>query len=98
MSGGVMGRSWTRGEEGGVEWREGGVWGGWWGGRVRGGRGGRVGGGDVRRGGVLGGVETRKTMLSYEVEGGGFRFIEYQRLRGGEIGDTSNEPGMLCLM
>ncbi|MFP1454712.1 CsgG/HfaB family protein [Escherichia coli] len=29
---------------------------------------------------------------------GVFRFIDYQRLLEGEVGYTSNEPVMLCLM
>lgn len=37
-------------------------------------------------------------ILSYEVQAGVFRFIDYQRLLEGEIGYTSNEPVMLCLM
>jgi curli production assembly/transport component CsgG len=33
-----------------------------------------------------------------QVQAGVFRFIDYQRLLEGEIGYTSNEPVMLCLM
>lgn len=43
-------------------------------------------------------VNTSKTILSYEVQAGVFRFIDYQRLLEGEVGYTSNEPVMLCLM
>lgn len=43
-------------------------------------------------------MNTSKTILSYEVQAGVFRFIDYQRLLEGEIGYTSNEPVMLCLM
>ena len=43
-------------------------------------------------------MTTSKTILSYEVQAGVFRFIDYQRLLEGEIGYTSNEPVMLCLM
>ncbi|XPE41230.1 CsgG/HfaB family protein [Shigella flexneri] len=43
-------------------------------------------------------MNTSKTILSYEVPAGVFRFIDYQRLLEGEIGYTSNEPVMLCLM
>ncbi len=42
-------------------------------------------------------VNTSKT-ISYEVQAGVFRFIDYQRLLEGEVGYTSNEPVMLCLM
>ena len=43
-------------------------------------------------------MNTSKTILSYEVQAGVFRFIDYQRLLEGEIGYTSNEPVMMCLM
>jgi curli production assembly/transport component CsgG len=43
-------------------------------------------------------VNTSKTILSYEVQAGVFRFIDYQRLLEGEVGYTANEPVMLCLM
>lgn len=46
----------------------------------------------------LSSVNTSKTILSYEVQAGVFRFIDYQRLLEGEVGYTSNEPVMLCLM
>lgn len=47
---------------------------------------------------ILSSVTTSKTILSYEVQAGVFRFIDYQRLLEAEIGYTSNEPVMLCLM
>jgi curli production assembly/transport component CsgG len=53
---------------------------------------------NVSTGEVLSSVNTSKTILSYEVQAGVFRFIDYQRLLEGEIGYTSNEPVMMCLM
>ncbi|AEX51100.1 curli production assembly/transport protein CsgG [Rahnella aquatilis] len=53
---------------------------------------------DVNTGEVLSSVNTSKTILSYEVQAGVFRFIDYQRLLEGELGYTTNEPVMLCLM
>ena len=53
---------------------------------------------NVSTGEVLSSVNTSKTMLSYEVQAGVFRFIDYQRLLEGEVGYTVNEPVMLCLM
>ncbi len=53
---------------------------------------------NVSTGEVLSSVNTSKTILSYEVQAGVFRFIDYQRLLEGEMGYTSNEPVMMCLM
>ncbi|ELY4803183.1 curli production assembly/transport protein CsgG [Cronobacter malonaticus] len=53
---------------------------------------------NVSTGEVLSSVNTSKTILSYEVQAGVFRFIEYQRLLEGEVGYTANEPVMQCLM
>lgn len=53
---------------------------------------------DVNTGEVLSSVNTSKTILSYEVQAGVFRFVDYQRLLEGELGYTTNEPVMLCLM
>ncbi|NMP27967.1 curli production assembly/transport protein CsgG [Rahnella sp. SAP-1] len=53
---------------------------------------------DVNTGEVLSSVNTSKTILSYEAQAGVFRFIDYQRLLEGEVGYTTNEPVMLCLM
>ena len=53
---------------------------------------------NVSTGEILSSVNTSKTILSYEVQAGVFRFIDYQRLLEGEIGYTANEPVMLCLM
>lgn len=53
---------------------------------------------NVSTGEVLSSVNTSKTILSYEVQAGVFRFIEYQRLLEGEAGYTANEPVMQCLM
>lgn len=53
---------------------------------------------NVSTGEILSSVNTSKTILSYEVQAGVFRFIDYQRLLEGEVGYTSNEPVMMCLM
>ncbi|QHM95409.1 curli production assembly/transport protein CsgG [Kosakonia sacchari] len=53
---------------------------------------------NVTTGEILSSVNTSKTILSYEVQAGVFRFIDYQRLLEGEVGYTANEPVMLCLM
>ncbi|SUW64538.1 curli production assembly/transport protein CsgG [Buttiauxella agrestis] len=53
---------------------------------------------NVSTGEVLSSVNTSKTILSYEVQAGVFRFVDYQRLLEGEIGYTTNEPVMMCLM
>ncbi|WP_436892446.1 curli production assembly/transport protein CsgG [Siccibacter turicensis] len=53
---------------------------------------------NVSTGEILSSVNTSKTILSYEVQAGVFRFVDYQRLLEGEIGYTANEPVMLCLM
>ncbi|EKM5064282.1 curli production assembly/transport protein CsgG [Cronobacter turicensis] len=53
---------------------------------------------NVSTGEILSSVNTSKTILSYEVQAGVFRFIEYQRLLEGEVGYTANEPVMQCLM
>lgn len=53
---------------------------------------------DINTGEVLSSVNTSKTILSYEFQAGVFRFIDYQRLLEGEVGYTTNEPVMLCLM
>ena len=54
---------------------------------------------NVSTGEILSSVNTSKTILSYEVQARGFSaFIDYQRLLEGEVGYTSNEPVMLCLM
>ncbi len=53
---------------------------------------------DVSTGEVMSSVNTSKTILSYEVQAGVFRFVDYQRLLEGEIGYTTNEPVMMCLM
>lgn len=53
---------------------------------------------NVQTGEILSSVNTSKTILSYEVQAGVFRFIDYQRLLEGEAGFTTNEPVMTCLM
>lgn len=53
---------------------------------------------DINTGEVLSSVNTSKTILSYEFQAGVFRYIDYQRLLEGEVGFTTNEPVMLCLM
>ncbi len=44
---------------------------------------------NVSTGEILSSVNTSKTILSYEVQAGVFRFIDYQRLLEGEVGYTS---------
>lgn len=41
---------------------------------------------NVSTGEILSSVNTSKTILSYEVQAGVFRFIDYQRLLEGEVG------------
>ena len=53
---------------------------------------------NVSTGEVLSSVTTSKTILSYDGQAGVVRFIEYQRLREGELGYTSNDPVRLCLL
>lgn len=53
---------------------------------------------NVSTGEVLSSVNTSKTILSYEVQAGVFRYVDYQRILEGEVGYSSNEPVMLCLM
>lgn len=46
----------------------------------------------VKDGRVLESVETRKTILSYKVDGSVFKFVGLKSLAEGEVGFTSNEP------
>ncbi len=46
---------------------------------------------------ILKSVMTRKTVASYGVRGGVFKFIAFQKLLEGEAGYTVNEPGQIAL-
>jgi curli production assembly/transport component CsgG len=52
---------------------------------------------DIRGGQILNSVLTTKTIYSYEVQAGVFRFIGYQDLLEAEVGMTRNEPQQLCV-
>ena len=53
---------------------------------------------DIRSGRVLKNVFTTKTIYSYEVDVGVFRFVSFKRLLEAEAGFTRNEPAQLCVM
>ena len=53
---------------------------------------------DVRSGKILTSVTTSKTILSYEVSAGAFRFVDYKELLEVELGYTNNEPVNIALM
>lgn len=53
---------------------------------------------DIRTGRVLKNVFTTKTIYSYEVDVGVFRFVSFKRLLEAEAGFTRNEPAQLCVM
>ncbi len=53
---------------------------------------------DVRTGKILSSVTTTKTILSYEVSAGAFRYIDYKDLLEVEMGYTNNEPVNIALM
>ncbi len=53
---------------------------------------------DIYTGQILHSVNVTKTILSYEVRAGVYRFIEYKRLLEAEGGYTNNEPVQLCVM
>lgn len=53
---------------------------------------------DVRSGQILTSVTTSKTILSYEVSAGAFRFVDYKELLEVELGYTNNEPVNIALM
>jgi len=52
---------------------------------------------DVRTGRVLKSVSTSKTVFSYEVDAGLFRFLTYKKLLEIEAGFSHNEPVQMCV-
>ncbi len=52
---------------------------------------------DVRTGQVLASVSTSKTVFSYQLDTGVFRFVSFKRLLELEAGYTRNEPAQLCV-
>jgi curli production assembly/transport component CsgG len=52
---------------------------------------------DIRSGQILNSVSTTKTVYSFEVSTGVFRFIGFKDLLQAEIGVTRNEPQQLCV-
>ncbi|TFW09321.1 curli production assembly/transport protein CsgG [Oxalobacteraceae bacterium OM1] len=52
---------------------------------------------DVRSGQILNSVSTTKTVYSYEVHTGVFRFVNFKDLLELEAGFTRNEPAQLCV-
>jgi len=52
---------------------------------------------DVSTGQILLDVSTTKTIFSYQLDSGVFRFIQFKRLLQAEAGYTRNEPTELCL-
>ena len=52
---------------------------------------------DIRGGQILNSVSTTKTIYSYEVHAGVFRFIGFKDLLEAEAGYTRNEPSQLCV-
>jgi curli production assembly/transport component CsgG len=52
---------------------------------------------DIHTGQILNSVSTTKTVYSYEVSSGVFRYIGYQVLLQAEAGLTRNEPQQLCV-
>ncbi|WP_322048678.1 CsgG/HfaB family protein [Paraburkholderia sp. J67] len=52
---------------------------------------------DIRSGQVLNSISTTKTIYSYEVDTGVYRFIGYQDLLQAEVGLTRNEPVQICV-
>lgn len=53
---------------------------------------------DIRSGRILHSVMTSKSILSREISGGVFRFVEYKRLLEIEAGTTTNEPAQMCVL
>ena len=53
---------------------------------------------DIRTGRVLKNVFTTKTIYSYEIDAGVYRFVSFSRLLEAEAGFTRNEPAQLCVM
>ena len=52
---------------------------------------------DIRTGQILKSVFTTKTIYSYQVDAGVYRFIKFKRLLEAEAGYTRNEPAQLCV-
>lgn len=52
---------------------------------------------DVRTGRVLKSVSTSKTVFSYEVDAGMFRYLTYKKLLEIEAGFSHNEPVQMCV-
>ncbi|TFW09317.1 curli production assembly/transport protein CsgG [Oxalobacteraceae bacterium OM1] len=52
---------------------------------------------DIRNGQILNSVSTTKTVYSYEVHTGVFRFVNFKDLVELEAGFTRNEPAQLCV-
>lgn len=53
---------------------------------------------DIRSGKILSSITTTKTILSYELSAGAFRFVDYKDLLEVEMGYTNNEPVNIALM
>ncbi|MBB3170061.1 CsgG/HfaB family protein [Simiduia aestuariiviva] len=53
---------------------------------------------DIRSGRILHSVMTSKSILSQELSGGVFRFVEFKRLLEVEAGMTTNEPAQMCVL
>ncbi|WP_444929907.1 CsgG/HfaB family protein [Microbulbifer sp. SSSA002] len=53
---------------------------------------------DVRSGRVLSSVLTSKKILSKQVQGDVYNFVEYKRLLEIEAGSTTNDPAQLCVL
>ncbi|GAB2899289.1 hypothetical protein GCM10027180_31560 [Microbulbifer echini] len=53
---------------------------------------------DVRSGRVLNSVLTSKKILSRQVQGDVYTFVEYKRLLEIEAGMTTNDPAQLCVL
>ncbi|EWH00945.1 CsgG/HfaB family protein [Halomonas sp. BC04] len=53
---------------------------------------------DIATGEILGNVTTSKTVYSYEVRAGVYRFVSFRRLLEAEAGFTHNEPVQMAVM
>lgn len=53
---------------------------------------------DIRSGRILKSVFTTKTIFSYQLDTGVYRFVQFKRLLEAEAGFTHNEPAQLCVM
>ncbi len=52
---------------------------------------------DIRNGQILNSVSTTKTIYSYQIDTGVYRFIGFKDLLQAEVGLTRNEPQQLCV-